>query len=390
MQRRQLLVASALLGSGCVALKHSTNSALEAKLYRFGDRAFRRVLDRRDEYGLQIIYTPIDQRAGEPLLSTQSLYGSEDRWFWPASLIKLPLAALTLETLAARDWPRSARVQFQPRPACLGEPTAMPGSATDDIARLIERTLIVSDNFAANALYDFLGTAAIQQRLGAMGYDTARITGRLAFCTPDQQRTTPAFSVLAANGERLLEQVERVDRQIYSAPLGPILRGRGYFQNDQLIQQPRDFSNGNHLALADVHQMLIAIMRPTSVPPEQRWALRDDDLVWLRRTLATLPRQAGFNEADYPDNWAKFLTYGDQKGRIPESVHIHNKIGQAFGYLSDCAYIRTPEKAFFLSAAIYVNADGIYNDDRYEYDSIGFPFLGQLGRILSRHDDDAG
>ncbi|MFC7668101.1 hypothetical protein ACFQT0_12430 [Hymenobacter humi] len=28
---------------------------------------------------------------------------------------------------------------------------------------------------------------------------------------------------------------------------------------------------------------------------------------------------------------------------------------------------------------IYVNADGVLNDDQYEYDSIGFPFLRSLG-----------
>ena len=33
-----------------------------------------------------------------------------------------------------------------------------------------------------------------------------------------------------------------------------------------------------------------------------------------------------------------------------------------------------------LSAVLYVNADGVLNDDKYEYDSIGFPFLRDLGR----------
>ena len=34
---------------------------------------------------------------------------------------------------------------------------------------------------------------------------------------------------------------------------------------------------------------------------------------------------------------------------------------------------------FLLSAVLYVNADGVLNDDKYEYDSIGFPFLRDLG-----------
>jgi hypothetical protein len=33
-----------------------------------------------------------------------------------------------------------------------------------------------------------------------------------------------------------------------------------------------------------------------------------------------------------------------------------------------------------LSAVLYVNSDGVLNDDRYDYDTVGFPFLRDLGR----------
>ena len=35
---------------------------------------------------------------------------------------------------------------------------------------------------------------------------------------------------------------------------------------------------------------------------------------------------------------------------------------------------------FILTATILVNKDGIFNDDKYEYDEIGIPFLAALGR----------
>ena len=35
---------------------------------------------------------------------------------------------------------------------------------------------------------------------------------------------------------------------------------------------------------------------------------------------------------------------------------------------------------FLLSAVLYVNTDSVLNDDKYEYDRIGFPFLRDLGR----------
>ena len=44
-----------------------------------------------------------------------------------------------------------------------------------------------------------------------------------------------------------------------------------------------------------------------------------------------------------------------------------------------------------LAASIHVNADGVCNDDRYEYDTIGRPFLAALGRaVLAVERDAAG
>ena len=37
---------------------------------------------------------------------------------------------------------------------------------------------------------------------------------------------------------------------------------------------------------------------------------------------------------------------------------------------------------FFLSATIYCNKDGILNDDIYDYETIGFPFMKNLGQLI--------
>ena len=39
-----------------------------------------------------------------------------------------------------------------------------------------------------------------------------------------------------------------------------------------------------------------------------------------------------------------------------------------------------------LSAVIYVNKDGILNDNVYEYDSIGWPFMYQLGQTIYQYE----
>jgi hypothetical protein len=39
-----------------------------------------------------------------------------------------------------------------------------------------------------------------------------------------------------------------------------------------------------------------------------------------------------------------------------------------------------------LSATISCNTDGIYNDDKYEYDTIGFPFMKNLGESIYQYE----
>ncbi len=39
-----------------------------------------------------------------------------------------------------------------------------------------------------------------------------------------------------------------------------------------------------------------------------------------------------------------------------------------------------------LSGVIYVNSDGVLNDDTYEYDKIGYPFFKEVGNIIYQYE----
>jgi len=59
-------------------------------------------------------------------------------------------------------------------------------------------------------------------------------------------------------------------------------------------------------------------------------------------------------------------------------------VGDAYGFLIDGAYVADFKNGieFLLSAVLYCNEDGILNDDMYDYDRIGFPFLKALGTAI--------
>ena len=129
--------------------------------------------------------------------------------------------------------------------------------------------------------------------------------------------------------------------------------------------------------------MLQTIIFPEIFSPNDKFQLHDDDYRFLRRYLSMYPR-----ESDFPfygekleDATGKFLMFGGTKDNIDPNIRIFNKIGGAYGFLIDNAYIVNFKQGieFFLSAVIYVNENNILNDGHYEYDSEGFPFMHDLG-----------
>ena len=63
-------------------------------------------------------------------------------------------------------------------------------------------------------------------------------------------------------------------------------------------------------------------------------------------------------------------------------------MGNAYGFLVDAAYIVDFRNniEFLLSAVIYCNSDGIFNDDNYDYEKTGLPFMKNLGRVVYEYE----
>ena len=76
--------------------------------------------------------------------------------------------------------------------------------------------------------------------------------------------------------------------------------------------------------------------------------------------------------------------YGDTKNKIPDNIKIFNKVGLAYGFVIDNAYIIDIDKnvEFLLTAVIYSNSNETMNDDNYDYEKISIPFLASLGRKI--------
>jgi hypothetical protein len=156
------------------------------------------------------------------------------------------------------------------------------------------------------------------------------------------------------------------------------------------VNEPFDFSTKNRMPLEDLHRMVRSILFPESLPAQQRFRLTPDDLAFLRKYMSMLPGESDdpqYDEKEFWDTYVKFLYFGSERGSNDPTIRVYNKVGDAYGFLIDGAYFHDTKNniEFLLSAIIYCNSDGIFNDDKYDYDSVGFPFMKELGRAIHAH-----
>jgi hypothetical protein len=262
-------------------------------------------------------------------------------------------------------------------------------SGLPSIEHYIKKIFLVSDNDAYNRLYEFTGQQTLNESLWKKGYKDVRITRRFVPMTEDENRHTN--SIRFYNQDQLIYQQSAVTSEIVFNYPSPVLIGRAHYdRNDSLINKPMDFTKHNNLPLEDLHKMLQSVIFPESVPKKQRFKLTPDDYRFLYHYMSACPSSFSkpkYDTAEFFDSYTKFF-YKAGKQKIPSSVHIFNKPGWSYGFLTDAAYVIDSSKGieFMLSAVIYVNSDGILNDNRYEYESVGYPFFNEIYRIIAAYE----
>ena len=349
-------------------------------------------------YQLQLIYTRIDRDAQNVPHFTQHTYHLNPRqYFNPASLVKLPTALLALEKLHTLPAGITRRTIMSTGAAGRCQ-TPVPFAAPADsnrqasVGNYIKRMLLVSDNLAYNRLYEFLGQQMLNTRLQQLGYVGSRIVRRFAPCDTAANRATNPVAFHTATGDTLYKQPAQLNPRTPAPPLGPVYAGRAYQVGRRVIQQPYNFTTANNLPLPDVTALLQGALFPASLPPAQRPQLAPADYAFLRQYLALTPHASHFSlyrAPGYFDTYKKYLYYGRRPdAQVQPGLRIFNIVGMSHGYLADVAYFADSlhQAEFMLSAVLYVNHDGIINDAMYDYDTIGLPFLAQVGQLFYRYE----
>ena len=391
-----LVVACLLNFVSAGRAQQHTDAFLVTLLEKNSDTLFRRVLANPGKFRVQIIYTRIDRDAANKPSFRNYYYNTGDSlYYYPASTVKLPLALLSLEKLNRLHRPgldRNSRARYDSsgpgeRPL---ERDSTAETGRPSIAQFIRKAFLISDNDAYNRMYEFVGQQDINRRLHELGYSRTRILRQFMPLTEEQNRLTNAIRFYNRSDSVLYFQAAQLNRDSFDFSR-PAFVGRAYLdRHDSLIQGPMNFTRHNNIPLSDLQRLLQSVMFPASLPPSQRFQLTTRDLDFLRRYLSQYPGETSWPKYDtgiFYDSYVKFFF---QKGGrvVPEGIRVFNKVGWAYGFLTDVSYVADfkHQIEYMLTATIYANEDGVLNDDKYDFDSVGLPFLYVLGQTIYHYE----
>jgi hypothetical protein len=344
----------------------------------------------------QFIYTQVNRdKHNVPHFTNYYFNFDPELYFNPASTVKLPLALLSLEKLnklKVKGVNKYTSMLFDS--SFSGQKKLFTDSTSEtglpSIAHFIKRAFLISENDPYNRMYQFVGQQEINRNLHAKGYKDVRITRQFAGFSEEQNRHTNGIRFVDAGGKLIYSQLPAYNTDSFDFS-HLIKLGDAYMnRNDSLVHEPFDFTKQNNISLLDLQQILQSALFPSSVPVYQRFKLTADDYRFVYKYLSQFPSETSYPKYDtslFYDSYVKFF-FRDSTHHLPPGVRVFNKVGWSYGFMTDVSYVADFKNhvEYMLAATLYVNSDGILNDGKYDYNTIGYPFLHALGQEIYQYE----
>lgn len=375
-----------------------TDTAFLKKLLLSKPELFGKILHHPTQNEVQILYTQIDRdEHNMPHFRSYSYRLNPNRYFYPASTVKLPTAIFALEKANQLKIKGIKEASMLTDSAFAGQTKVSvdtsAGNGLPGIGHYIKKILLVSDNDAFNRLYEFIGREEINRKLKKYGLNQTRIIGRLSVGDAGESTRHTNPIEFFAGKRSIYKQPAQYDANNYPMQLENMLQGKGYLDShDQLVNAPFDFGEKNVYTIPNQQEVLKRLLFPEVYPKEQQFQLKKNDYQLLYKYMSMFPTESDHPKYTAPDYWptfCKFLFYGSKKDTtLNPNIRIFNKIGDSYGYDIDNAYIVDFKNKveFMLTAVIQSNEDGIYNDNKYEYETVCLPFLKNLGQMIYQYE----
>jgi len=344
------------------------------------------IIKEKEDYEIQVLLTKIDQYNSQVDFQEYKYQLDDNKYFYPASTIKLPIVVLALKKINELR-SKGSEITLKSKIILNYKDDYSELLIRDSITsfqNLIADVFLVSDNSASNILIDFIGYNYFNEEMKNAGFDKTYLNHKF---NPDPYvNSTWQISDLDNNLISSLNDNQKIIKA-NDKTIGLEKGEKRYFKGE-ILDESLNFSEKNRSSITDMHNLIKYIFYPEIFDSTNTFNLNVEDYDFLRYWMSRFTYEdigeKFIGDEKFFETYNKFFIHGDEQSLSNEQIRVYNKIGQAYGTSIDNGLIKNYQDniEFILTATIYTNKNKVINDNLYEYDDIAVPFLAKLSRSI--------
>ena len=344
------------------------------------------IIKDKEDYEIQILLTKIDQYNSKVDFQEYKYQLDDNKYFYPASTIKLPIVVLTLKKINELR-SKGSEITLKSKITLNYKDDYSELVIRDSITsfqNLIADVFLVSDNSASNILIDFIGYNYFNHEMENAGFDKTYLNHKFnpdPYVNSTWQISDLYNNIISSINDN--QKIIKADEKTNGLEKGE----RRYFKGE-ILDESLNFSEKNRSSITDMHNLIKYIFYPEIFDSINTFNLNVEDYDFLRYWMSRFTYEdigeKFIGDENFFETYNKFFIHGDEQSVSNEQIRVYNKIGQAYGTSIDNGLIKNYQDnvEFILTATIYTNKNKVINDNLYEYDDLAVPFLAKLSRAI--------
>ena len=344
------------------------------------------IIKEKEDYEIQILLTKIDQYNSKVDFQEYKYQHDDNKYFYPASTIKLPIVVLTLKKINELR-SKGSEITLKSKITLNYKDDYSELVIRDSITsfqNLIADVFLVSDNSASNILIDFIGYNYFNHEMENAGFYKTYLNHKFnpdPYVNSTWQISDLDNNIISSINDN--QKIIKADEKTNGLEKGE----RRYFKGE-ILDESLNFSEKNRSSITDMHNLIKYIFYPEIFDSTNTFNLNVEDYDFLRYWMSRFTYEdigeKFIGDEKFFETYNKFFIHGDEQSVSNEQIRVYNKIGQAYGTSIDNGLIKNYQDnvEFILTATIYTNKNKVINDNLYEYDDLAVPFLAKLSRAI--------